>query len=484
MSDKEFDINNDTYVEDQVDAIRSMYYATYATIKGLQENLIIERPRRITREQIRRALDNPYENIHMLQQASSMLQTSNGIYQEVITYQSNMLTNDHLLVPVSVDKITSNEDMIKSLNDQSVFLSKYNIKYNTNWIIRRVIEQGELFVYKVETSDGIVLQEIPATYCKITSRQNNVFRWAIDLTKLSDKTINYMPKEIQIAYKKSKKQKMTNSNYYEVGENGVAFPINESYSKNIPYYAAAFDDFIELEDKKDLKNKQDILDSIVLIHQKCPYNKENGKVLISTKHAKTIHEATKSNLPKNAKLVTHHLDTEIYRLSDGSKSFNESVKLAEENAFGSTGINAELFNGKKNTKEAIVAGIVEDSILAFRIQAMVANWINYELSKNKKKGIQYRIKFIDSTIFNKDAKVKSCRDDMAYGGSRLEFIATKGYEPNEGISLLKMENLLGLDKILVPQKSAHTLSKNDNGRPKNDEISNNTEQKVEASGGE
>lgn len=467
-----------------------MYYTTYATIKGLQENLVMERPRRISRDQIRRALDNPYENIRILQQASIMLQSSNGIYQEVITYQSNMLTNDHLLVPVSVDKVKSNEDMIKSLNDQSVFLSKYNIKYNTNWIIRRVIEQGELFVYKVETSDGIVLQEMPADYCKITSRQNNVFRWAIDLTKLSDKTIIYMPKEIQVAYRsykrqKSKNKKMIDSTYYEVGENGVAFPINESYSKNIPYYAAAFDDFIELEDKKDLKNNQDILDSIVLIHQKCPYNKENGKVLISTKHAKTIHEATKSNLPKNAKIVTNHLDIDLLRLSEGSKSFNESVKLAEENVFGSAGINAELFNGKKNTKEAIVAGIVEDSILPFKIQSMVANWINYELSKNKKKGVQYKIKFIDSTIFNKDAKVKSCREDMAYGGSRLEFIATKGYEPNEGISLLKMENMLGLDEILVPQKSAHTLSSKDQaGRPKNDKTTNNDEQKVEDNGGE
>ena len=100
MSDKEFDINNDTYVEDQVDAIRSMYYATYATIKGLQENLIIERPRRITREQIRRALDNPYENIHMLQQASSMLQTSNGIYQEVQTHPTPV-SYTHLTLPTN-----------------------------------------------------------------------------------------------------------------------------------------------------------------------------------------------------------------------------------------------------------------------------------------------------------------------------------------------------------------------------------------------
>lgn len=464
--------------------------STYAMIKGLQENLVGERPRKITRQQIRRAIESPYENIRLLQQASVLMQTSNGIYNEVITHQSNMLTNDYFLKPINIGKVKTKEEMEKLYVDISAFISKYNIKYKTNWIIRRVIEQGELYICKVETSDGIVLQELPASYCKITRKENDVFRFAIDLNKITDRTLDYMPVEIQKAYKKFKNSKgkkdknIIDSSYYQVSEIGVAFPINESYSKNIPYYSCAFDDFIELENKKDLQNNQDVLDSIVLIHQKCPYDKDNGKVLISTKQATAIHNATKQNLPTNAKIVTHHLDIDLLRLSDGSKSFNESVKSATDNAYQSAGINAELFNGKKNNNEAIVAGIVEDSLLPFRIQEMVANWINYELSKTKKKGVQFIIHFIDSTKYNKDAKIKSAREDLSAGGSYVEFLATKGHDVQSAIALGKMEKLLELDSIFAPKQTAHTLSAN-SGRPINDKGTSNVDtSNTDTTGGE
>lgn len=442
-------------------------------LKGMSANLVGERPRTITRTQIRRALDNPYDNIRTLQQASVQLQISNGIYNEVITHQSEMLTNDYWLLPISVEKVKNEENMLKSLIEQCEFIAAYNIKYHASWIIRRVIEQGEIFIYKIETSDGIVLQEIPASYCKIVSKQNSVFRYAIDLNKLTDTTVKYMPAEIQSQYKRFKKtkgknnKKIIDNSFYEVSDLGVAFPINETYSKNIPYYACAFDDFIELENKKDLQNNQDILDSIVLVHQKCPYDKENGKLLISTKQATAIHNATKANLPTNAKIVTHHLDVELLRLSEGSKSFNESVKNASDNAYQSAGMNAELFNGKKNNNEAIVAGIVEDSLLPFKIQKMIANWINYELSKNKKKGVQYTISFIDSTRYNKDLKIKSAGDALDRGGFHLEYLATRGYEPAQAIAASKMENMLGLSELFAPKQNANTLSSN-KGRPTED----------------
>ena len=97
---------------------------------------------------------------------------------------------------------------------------------------------------------------------------------------------------------------------------------------------------------------------------------------------------------------------------------------------------------------------------------MFENWLNFELSLNKKLGVQFKIRFIDTTEFNKESKIKVARENMAYGGSRLEFLATNGYEPMEGLNLLKMEGLLGMDSIMIPQQSAHTLSgSNDTGRP-------------------
>lgn len=471
MEKESFDFNNEEYVNSQIDSINSMLSkSNYAMLTGLSVNLQGTRPRRITRDQIRRALDNPFENVNLLQQTSTMLKSTNGIYQEVLDYQSNMLTNDYMLIPVNLGSIKTEKKMAKALEEQALFLSKYNIKYNSPWIYKRVLEQGELYAYKMDSDNGIILLEIPANFCKVTKKENSLHRFAVDLSRFKDDTIIYMPKEIQQAYKRFKDANKTNKDiidrsYYQVSENGIAFVLEDNASKCLPYYSSVFDDFIELEDKKDLKNKNDILSAIKLIHQKLPINKDNGQVQMNTLQATTIHNATKASLPKNTAIVTHPLEMEILNLSDSNSKLNESIDQATGNIYASAGISAELFNGKKNSDEAIASGIVVDSLITFRLQKMVANWINYELSNNKKQGALFKISFIDSTYFNKDAKVKSAREDMAYGGSRTEFLATKGYEPNEGLNLLKMENLLGLDSIMIPQKSAHTMSSSDTGRP-------------------
>ena len=96
---------------------------------------------------------------------------------------------------------------------------------------------------------------------------------------------------------------------------------------------------------------------------------------------------------------------------------------------------------------------------------MINNWINYELKKKKIGGFTWAIKLLDVTEFNKDKKVSAAKDAMAYGGSRLEFLASSGYTPLQSLSVLKMENMLGLDELLVPQATSHTQSSSDVGRP-------------------
>lgn len=473
MSEK-FDLNNETYVSEQLNCIENMMMSrNYALLNGLNVNLTGQRSRRITRDQIRRAVDNPFDELEILQQASEMLSVTNGIYQEVLNYQANMLTDDYMLIPVNVGKVKTSEKMIKILEEQSNFLSKYNIKYNAKWMRHKILKTGELFIYIVENSDSNIIQELPGAFCKIVAKENDVHRFAIDLSKLNDNIIEYMPKEIQIAYKKykngNKGLKLIDRTWYQVGNRGVAFTLCENKPKSTPYYSSIFDDLIELEDKKDLKSQNDIVDAIKLIHQKLPYDKETGQLLINTKQAQAIHNATKQNLPKGTAIVTHHLDTEILTLSDSNSKLDNSIKQATDSAYDSAGISAELFNGKKNSNEAIASGIVVDSLVPKRLQKMIENWLNFELSLNKKLGVQFKIRFVDTTEFNKDSKIKIARENMAYGGSRLEFLATSGYEPQEGLNLLKMEGLLGMDKIMIPQQSAHTLSSKDkskdNGRP-------------------
>ena len=473
-----FNISEETYVKNQIEAINGMVVGDnniYANLNGITYlNKNMQRPRAYNRDSVRRALSNPYDNVTTLQQVSSILKSSNGIYAKILVYNSTMLTNNHMVVPISSGSITSKDKMLKAYEDVSNFVNKYNIKKTSCWIYERVLEQGELYAYKLEGKNQHIIQEFPAQLCKVTALEGNVKRFGINLNGINSDAIMYMPKEIQDAYNlfksnKLPKDKLIDSSYYQVSDKGVAFTLEKQQSKGVPFYCSIFDDLMELEDMKDLKSETAVIESTKLIHQKLPIDKETGKVLMDMNVAKTYHNATKANMPTGTAITTNPLDLQTLSLADGSTKLDNDISQAMENAFDTAGINSEIFNGKKNSNMAITSGMIVDSLLPKRLQMMVEDWMNFELSTFKKNGTKWKFKFIDSTHFDREERSSKARENMAFGGSRFEFLASQGYEPIEGINLLKAEQLLGLDEIMIPQATSHTLSKSaseDNGRPK------------------
>ena len=471
-----FNISEETYVKNQIEAINGMVVgdsSVYTNLNGITFlNKDMQRPRAFTRENVRRALSNPYENVTTLQQVSSILKSANGIYAKILVYNSTMLTNNHMITPISCGNVNTKEKMLKTYEDVSNFVNKYNIKKTSCWIYERVLEQGELYAYKLEGKNQHIIQEFPAQLCKVTALEDNVKRFAINLNGISKDAIVYMPSEIQNAYNlfksnKLSKDKLIDSSYYQVSNKGVAFTLEKQQSKGVPFYCSIFDDLMELEDMKDLKSETAVIESTKLIHQKLPIDKETGKVLMDMNVAKTYHNATKANMPKGTAITTNPLELQTLSLADSSTKLDNDIYQAMENAFDTAGINSEIFNGKINSNMAITSGMIVDSLLPIRLQMMVEDWMNFELSNFKKNGTKWKFKFIDSTHFDREDRSLKARENMAYGGSRFEFLACQGYDPLEGVNLLKAEQLLGLDEVMIPQATSHTISKDakDNGRP-------------------
>ena len=192
-----FNISEETYVKNQIDAINGMVVgdsSIYTNLNGITFlNKDMQRPRAFTRENVRKALANPYDNVSTLQQVSSILKSSNGIYAKILVYNSTMLTNNHIITPISSGSINSKEKMLKTYEDVSNFVNKYNIKKTACWIYERVLEQGELYVYKLEGKTQHIIQEFPAQLCKITAIEDNVKRFAINLNGISGEALQYMP---------------------------------------------------------------------------------------------------------------------------------------------------------------------------------------------------------------------------------------------------------------------------------------------------
>ena len=209
---------------------------------------------------------------------------------------------------------------------------------------------------------------------------------------------------------------------------------------------------------KDLKSQNAVIESIKLIHQKFPVDKDTGVSLIDFDVITQYHNATKSTLPQGTAVTTNPLDLQALYLSDSNSKISSNVSQARDTIYDSAGVNSELFNGNKSTTEAVAMGIIADNLVAKPLNLIITNWINYKLKKKKFGGITWAIKFLDTTEFNRDKKVGLAKDAMAFGGSRLEFLAVSGYTPLQGLSVLKLESMLDLDELMIPQASSHTQS--------------------------
>lgn len=472
MSKEEVKIE-ENLVEKELYAIKAMLdennYALMGSLQAMSSE--IYKAKTINRDAIRKAISNPYANIKTLQNASMVLKANNGIYARIINYLSSMLTYDYILYPLNVDSFKNSKQMQKAYNETALFLEMLNIKHNSHWFAKRIIEQGELYLYKQMDSNGVLYQEIPCDYCKIVGMENNVLRYAINLSTISGDILRAMPKEIQNLVKRFKdgkipKAQLVDRNWYELGDNAVAFNIDRFSSKGIPMFSHLFDDLAELEAMKEIYSRNAIIDNIKLIHQKLPIDKETGRVLMDFSVATAYHNSTKANLPKGTAITTSPLDLSALTLDSANKKLRNEVDDVTRMIFDGAGISAEIFNGERATNEAIAKGVLTDSLMVYTIQEMIQDYINWELLKLHKNN-KWQIQFVGTTIFNKDEYVRRAKDNMAFGGSRMEFMACSGYTPLQARSILMTEKLLGYqDELLVPAQSAHTSSsKNEVGTP-------------------
>lgn len=452
-------------------------YSHMNNISKLSEQGI--RTRRIDRNTIRKAMADPYKNVTLLQQASELFKVTSGIYARVINYQSNILTNYHTISPYNINKIKTPEKLQKAYMETAMFLQKYNIIRTAPWIYNRTISQGELYLYKIEDNNGLITMEIPSNLCKITSVSNDVSRYAVSLTKLTKSSVKAMPLEIQKAYeslqnKVIKKSDLIDNEYFEIGDNGIAFSLNRYKPKSVPFYASIFDDLMELEDMKDLKSSTAVIDNLKIIHQQLPTDKSSGDVLMDFDVAQAYHRDTASKVPTGTTVVTNPMPMNTVTLADGNSKVVNNVRDSIDNIYDGAGVSVEIFNANRASNEAIACGIMTDSLVALEIQRMIAAWINYELlTKNKKNGI-WQIKFIEGmTHYNKDSYIKLAREDMSFAADKSMFFACRGLTPLEVINTLKMEQMLGIDDLMTPVQSSHTSS---SGRPSKEDAGNDSGQ--------
>lgn len=430
--------------------------------------------RKLTTDTIAQLMLDPNKNADRLQQQAELMRACNGILREIMLYKSNLPTFDHYLIVNDITKYKNKDKLDKDYIKAITELERYNIKSFCRWNIEETIRKGELYIYK-QDGDNITYFRIPNELCKVTHMNGMIQGYSLKLSGITDETIGAYPNDIQKLYKKYKAGSLKNDknfvkNYYKLDINkAVAFTIDLYESKNAPYYASLLMDLSRISDLNEVNMETALTENFKLIHQLLPSDKETGEITIDFETASMYDKAMKGELPQGVAGIStpYPLNSVTLNSNTSAKNYNYLTDL-KDNLYNSSGVDSSLFNSQNriNNTSIVYSGII-DSILAFNLLERIKTWLNHDF-KNNKYLKNFRIEFVDSTLYNKDAKAQAAINNCATWNSRLELFALQGKSPLVAYNTIKMEEMLGLDEYLTPLLNSHTMSSSDiegNGRP-------------------
>lgn len=419
--------------------------------------------RSITSNQVRQYAEKPYNNADNLQASMDYIMHSNGMINEFLYYKADMLMLDHWLLCVDMSKYKDYDKYDKAYFKATQELRKYNVKFNVAWMIRRLIKDGELYIYKQEDKDGITFLPIPNKYCQISSAKGAVQHYSLNIDSINDDLIEAFPIDIQEIYKKKKSGALKKDDNYRDGfypldkSKAYAFSLEYLMPKSVPYYTSLLTTLFRLAESEDVDSTNAEVNNFKLIQMVIPTDKNTGEILAQQEEAVNYFYDTKQELPKGIGFVGLPFELKSITLGDtGDKDLNYSNKL-RESAYDSAGISTEMFNSERSNTQAVLYSQITDSILGFELLKQFKAFLNEDFKHNSMLK-NFEICFLETTRYNYLEVQNRMMANVTTYNSKLQMLASHQLEPYMAYQILKQEELMDLNNKLQPLITSHTMN--------------------------
>jgi hypothetical protein len=181
------------------------------------------------------------------------------------------------------------------------------------------------------------------------------------------------------------------------------------------------------------------------------------------------------NLDEGIFTITNPFDATVLNLDTKNAQTENIVRNSVSQVYSEIGMSEMLYNSDKGGAEALKKSLINDTTFVINMLLEMFNcYVNEELRMLNTK-IRMKCIILDNTYYNKDDRRSTSLSELAFGGSRLRYLADTGLTPMQGMNLLQSEQILGIDKLFVPAQSSHTMSDsiNKKGRPTAEDMQQN-----------
>lgn len=440
----------------------------------------------LKREELFRLLKNPYVNYKGLINLSINLYYNNIIYRRLCDTLADMMLYSYIITPTgnSYEKTPANiAKWQKAYSSATKKLEAMNIQHNANTIARVVVREG--CYYGISISNKItnfMLYRFPYQYCRITSFEDGVPLYALDLTYFSDKEIliNSIGGELLEAYNAFKVSQ--GQRWYEISSKiSVCILADNSTLRPMPLLCGIFPDLYYLDDYKDLaKNKREI-DLYKLINMKIPLDAK-GNVILQNKFLTDCYEQTANQLPAQVGLSMSPCNIDTVDFDTANSSTEDITDKATRDLYSTAGISSFLFNNENASSSSLLQSIKNMMSLMRPIMRNIENWINRCLKLQS--GVNFKIIFQYVSIYTRETYIAELRKDMQYGlpvKSALSALEDISVTDLSGMMFLENDILDIRSQLTPPATSATTTSEDvQSGRPESEVLSDGGEKTRES----
>ena len=402
-----------------------------------------------------------------------------GIYRTACNYLANLYRYDWYVVPEIYDDKLEEDKVIKEFVRILNYLDNSYVKKTCGDIALSVILNGAYYGYRVpDIQDGIILQELPAEYCR--SRYNVGNRPAIEFNmrffdeKFPDvkyrlKVLELFPAEFQVGYmlyKQHKLEKDYSSDLYGGWylldpDCAVKFSFNNS---DIPWFINAIPAIIDLDAAQELDRRRQMQKLVKILIQKLPLDK-NGDLIFDVDEAADIHNNMVQMLRNTlgVDVVTTFADVDDIDLSDKTASTStDELSKVERTAYNNMGITSNLFNADGNLALNSSVLVDESSIRSLLFQFAIFYDQQTQKKTSNRRKYNFRLYMLETTQHNYKDLSKMYKEQVQIGYSKMLPQIALGHSQSAIINTAHFENeVLHLSEIMIPPLMSSTMSSED-----------------------
>ena len=430
-------------------------------------------PRLADKATVIKAIDN--YDLKTMREISDFFYKTSGIYNRIIRYMAFMYRYDWYVTPYVQDQKQKKEKILDGFHKCLNTLDNYGVKKHLGEIALKVLKYGCYYGYKVEQNNKIVLQELPADYCR-SGRFSYGDKPAVEFNmKFFDDTfrdvtqrmnvLKIFPADFSKGYALYKQGKLPpqfpgdTSGWYLLDPTmTVKFTAN---GEDYPAFISVIPLILDLDSAQELDRKKTMQRLLKIVIQKMPMDK-NGDLIFDVDEAQQLHNNAVQMLGRaiGVDVLTTFADVSVEDMTDSQASTQtDDLQRVERQLFNEAGVSQNQFNTDGNI--ALEKSILNDEATMYNLLLQFEEFLNELIARYSNNKIKFGVQLLTTTIYNYKELSKLYKEQTQLGYSKMLPQIALGLSQSSILANAYFENdVLDLVNVFIPPLMSSTMNEN------------------------